>query len=148
MAVLMRVTPYLNRAILPGETFELPEILFQPVPRGEPALAAPSLHHHLLTGLTAEQRTRVAQAITCFKQWRRFIVGSAGHLLTPPELIDRREGWIGLQLQHPGDDDTSLVFVYRLGPADAPPALRLHGLDTQRHQRPKKGCRFSDGRLA
>jgi alpha-galactosidase len=39
----------LNRAIQPGETFELPEILFQPLPQGQPELAAPVLHRYLLT---------------------------------------------------------------------------------------------------
>ena len=93
------------------------------MPRGEAALAAPSLHHHLLTGRTAEQRARVAQAITFFKQWRRFIVGSVGHLRTPPELIDRREGCLGLQLHRLGDDDTSLSLI------GAFLAARFAGLD-------------------
>jgi alpha-galactosidase len=82
-----------------------------------------------LAGLTPEQRTRVAEAIAFFKRWRRFITGAVGHLLTPPMPIECREGWIAFQLQHP-DDDTSLVFVYRLGTAGSPPALRLRGLDS------------------
>ncbi|MEI6564632.1 MAG: alpha-galactosidase [bacterium] len=39
----------LNRALQPGETFELPEILFQALPQGQPDLAAPVLHRYLLT---------------------------------------------------------------------------------------------------
>jgi len=81
-----------------------------------------------LIGLTVEQRARIAQAIAFYKQWRPFITGSVGHLLTPPAPMDRREGWIGFQLQAP-DGDTSLVFTYRLANAGAAPAFRLHGLD-------------------
>lgn len=81
-------------------------------------------------GLTAAQRGRIAEAIAFFKKWRRFITGAVGHLLTPPELAIRREGWIAYQLQAP-DSDTSLVFVYRLGTSSCgcPPAIRPQGLD-------------------
>jgi alpha-galactosidase len=39
----------LSRAIAPGETFELPELLFQPLAGGDPAAAAPELHRYLDT---------------------------------------------------------------------------------------------------
>jgi alpha-galactosidase len=84
-----------------------------------------------LAGLTPEHRRGAAAAVAFYKQWRRFIVGAVAHLLTPPMLMDCREGWIGFQLQVPGDD-TSLVFVYCLGNAGAPPQLRLYGLDPGR----------------
>jgi alpha-galactosidase len=38
----------LRRVIAPGETLALPEILIQPLPRGEPARGAPALHRYLL----------------------------------------------------------------------------------------------------
>ena len=38
----------LQRTLAPGETFTLPEILIQPLPRGEPHLGAPALHRYLL----------------------------------------------------------------------------------------------------
>lgn len=81
-----------------------------------------------LTSLTPEQRGRVAAVVAFYKRWCRFITGAVGHLLTPPMPLECREGWIGLQLQG-ADSDTSLVFVYRLGNAGAPPAIRLRGLD-------------------
>jgi alpha-galactosidase len=83
-----------------------------------------------LAGLGQASQTRIAQGIAFYKQWRRFITGAVAHLLTPPEPLASREGWVGVQLQTPGDD-TSLVFVYRLGSAGAPPALRLHELKAE-----------------
>jgi alpha-galactosidase len=38
----------LQRALAPGESLALPEILIQPLPQGEPALGAPALHRFLL----------------------------------------------------------------------------------------------------
>ncbi len=81
-----------------------------------------------LAGLNTAQRARVAEAIAFFKTWRRFITGSVGHLLTPPTLIECREGWIAWQLQPPDAPD-SMVFVYRLGYTGAPPLLRPQGLN-------------------
>ncbi|MCX6991675.1 MAG: alpha-galactosidase [Kiritimatiellaeota bacterium] len=81
-----------------------------------------------LASLPPEQCEKVAQGIAFFKRWRRFLTGAAAHLLTPPETLDRREGWIGVQLQVPGDD-TSLVFVYRLGVCGSPPPFRLQALN-------------------
>lgn len=37
----------LRLELSPGETFELPEILIQPLPSGAPHLAAPALHHYV-----------------------------------------------------------------------------------------------------
>lgn len=84
-----------------------------------------------MTGLTAAQRARVAEAIAFFKTWRRFIAGAAGHLLTPPASIECREGWIAFQLQRPGSDE-SMIFVYHLGNAGIPPLLRPMGLNPAR----------------
>ncbi|HUW83810.1 MAG TPA: glycoside hydrolase family 36 protein [Phycisphaerae bacterium] len=83
-----------------------------------------------LAGLGEASRTRIAEGIAFFKHWRRFIAGAVAHLLTPPEPLTSREGWIGVQLQTPGDD-TSLVFLYRLGSAGAPPQLRLYALQPE-----------------
>ena len=81
-----------------------------------------------LAGLSTEQRAGVAQGLAFFKLWRRFLTGAVAHMLTPPEALDRREGWIGVQFQKPGDD-TSLVFVYRLGVCGSPPPFRLQALN-------------------
>ncbi len=91
-----------------------------------------------LAGLSAEQRERIAALVAFYKRWRRFITGAVGHLLTPPLPLECREGWIGLQLQSPADD-TSLVFIYRLGNAGAPPALKLRCLDPARAYRVESG---------
>lgn len=80
-----------------------------------------------LLGLAPEQRQTIAETIAFYKTWRRFITRAVAHLLTPPEPLTRREGWVAVQLQAPGTD-TSLVCVYRLGNAGAPPTLRLRAL--------------------
>ena len=102
-----------------------------------------------MAGLTAAQRARVAEAIAFFKTWRRFITGSVGHLLTPPALIECREGWIAFQLQKPGAGE-SLIFVYRLGYTGAPPLLRPMGLNPARryHLRWGFGATARDGGVA
>jgi len=82
-------------------------------------------------GLPPGQRARVAEAIAFFKEWRRFVTGAVGHLLTPPLPFECREGWIAFQLQSL-EGGTSLVFVYRLGNAGVPPVLRLQGLEGAR----------------
>ncbi len=83
-----------------------------------------------LAGLPKADRKVLRQASAFYKNWRRFITSSVAHLLTPPELLDHREGWIGVQLQAPGDD-ASLVFVYRLGVCGAPPRLTLQALQSE-----------------
>jgi len=91
-----------------------------------------------LAGLPPEQRERVAASVAFFKRWRRFITGAVGHLLTPPLPLACREGWIGLQLQAPADD-TSLLFVYRLGNAGAPPLIAPRNLDPSCAYRLERG---------
>ena len=91
-----------------------------------------------MAGLTTAQRARVAEAIAFFKTWRRFITGAVGHLLTPPELIECREGWIAFQLQKPGADE-SMIFVYRLGNAGVSPLLRPMGLKPSRRYKLRWG---------
>ena len=80
-----------------------------------------------LAGLAPEHRQQIGAAIAFYKSWRRFITGAVVHLLTPTELLSRREGWVMIQLQGT-DTDTSLIFVFRLGFAGSPPPLRLRGL--------------------
>lgn len=82
-----------------------------------------------LAGLPVAVRGRLAAGVAFFKTWRRFIAGAVGHLLTPPETLECRKGWVALQLQAPAGEE-SLVFVYRMGmDAGAPPPVRLRGLD-------------------
>jgi hypothetical protein len=80
-----------------------------------------------LAGLEKASRAQIAEGIAFFRRWRHFITGAVAHLLTPPQLRTSREGWVGVQLQRPGDD-TSLVFLYRLGSAGTLPQLLLHNL--------------------
>ena len=80
-----------------------------------------------LAGLEPASRGIIAAAVAFFKEWRCFITGSMAHLLTPPAPLTSREGWVAVQLQQPGED-TSLVFVYRLGSAGKPPAMRMRDL--------------------
>lgn len=55
------------------------------------------------------------------------LIAACAHLLTPPESLSCRVGWVGVQMQVPASD-TCLVFIYRLGDAGAPPPFRLHAL--------------------
>jgi hypothetical protein len=50
------------------------------------------------------------------------------HLLTPPESLGSREGWVGFQFQDKTSTD-SMVFVYRLGVAGAIQPWALRDLD-------------------
>ncbi len=61
----------LRRALAPGETLALPEILFQPLPDGEPHLAAPALHRYLLEHHFRRRQTRGAGRVynTWFDQF-------------------------------------------------------------------------------
>jgi alpha-galactosidase len=67
-----------------------------------------------------------------YKEWREFIAASVAHLLTPPEPLEQRTGWVAFQLQRPDRDGTSLLFLYRLGESGAMPRLHLRDLDPQR----------------
>jgi alpha-galactosidase len=91
-----------------------------------------------LASLAPEDRARTAQAISFYKKWRRHITGAVAHLLTPPEPMGQREGWVAVQLQTP-DADTGLVFVYRLGSAGAPPSVRPRGLVAAAHYTVARG---------
>jgi alpha-galactosidase len=84
-----------------------------------------------LAGLSATDREVLRQGIEFYKNWRSFLAKASGHLLTAPEPLSSREGWVGFQLVATGTD-TSLVFVYCLGNAGAPPSLRLRELAPDR----------------
>ena len=84
-----------------------------------------------LAGLSPDDRATMAAAIAFYKSWRRFITGAVLHALTPPEPLGCREGWVGVQLLRPNNDETSLVFVYRLGACGVPPRMRLYGLQPE-----------------
>jgi alpha-galactosidase len=91
-----------------------------------------------LAGLTDEHRTRIAQAVAFYKTWRKDITGSEAHMLTPPEPIGVRTGWVGVQLRSPAAD-TNLVFVYAVGIAGAPPPMPLYGLCPEQTYRVTRG---------
>ena len=88
--------------------------------------------------MAAEHRGRIGEAVAFSKRWRRFIAGAAAHLLTPPEPLPCRTGWVGVQLCHPGNQD-SLVFVFRLGNAGAMPKIVPAGLAPARRYRVRAG---------
>lgn len=81
-----------------------------------------------LASLSAEDRRIVRAAVEFYRKWRPFITGAEAHLLTPPASIERREGWVGVELRRPGED-IGLVFIYRLGTPGAPPRMPLSGPD-------------------
>ena len=80
-----------------------------------------------LAGLPPAVAARVREHVAFFKEWRRFIAGAAAHLLTTPELVSARSGWIAFQFQDPAGK-AGLVFIYRLGVAAQAPRWRLRGL--------------------
>lgn len=85
-----------------------------------------------LAGLSPEVAAVVGTWIGFYKEWREFIAAAAVHLLTPPERLEQRTGWVAFQLQRPDADGASLVFVYRLGESGAPPRLCLRDLAPSR----------------
>lgn len=85
-----------------------------------------------LAGLPSAVAARIGEYVAFFKEWRRFIAGAVAHLLTPPERIADREGWVAFQFQNQADE-TSLLFVYRLGVASQAPRWPLRGLKHKAH---------------
>ncbi len=81
-----------------------------------------------LAGLPETARERMAEQVRFFKRHRRFLAGAVAHLLTPPESLAAREGWVGFQFQDAAGTD-SMVFVYRLGVAGSGRPWVLQGLD-------------------
>jgi alpha-galactosidase len=81
-----------------------------------------------LAGLPEEASGRIAQWVRLFKRHRRFLAGAVAHLLTPPESLAVREGWVGFQLRDAASTD-SMVFVYRLGVAGVVRPWVLRDLD-------------------
>jgi alpha-galactosidase len=66
-----------------------------------------------LTSLSQTAKEKLARHVQWYKEHRTFIVGAAGHLLTPLKRKEDRTGWSAIQLQHPQNEE-SLLFVYRL----------------------------------
>lgn len=86
----------------------------------------------------------IAEAVAFFKSWRRFIINAVAHLLTPPESLEQRLGWVAVQLQAP-NGGVSLVFAYRIGQCGIPPRLHMCGLDPA--TRYSVQCGFGTGRI-
>lgn len=66
-----------------------------------------------LAGLEPNERRQILDAVTLYKKWRTFITAASAHLLTPPQPIEQRDGWIGFQYQSPGRAE-SLVYIFNL----------------------------------
>lgn len=58
-----------------------------------------------------EYRRRIRWYVDFHKKWCRLLLNSAGHMLTPPQLMINHAGWIAFQMQDP-DTTTSIVFWY------------------------------------
>jgi alpha-galactosidase len=84
-----------------------------------------------IASLPEDAKQRLAYNIKFYKKWRKVIVGSKAHLLTPPELINNHLGWLAIQLQDP-INKRSLLFVYRLYDGCHERIVRLRGLDPGR----------------
>jgi alpha-galactosidase len=82
-----------------------------------------------LIDLPAEARTRLAEHIRFFKQWRQAIRRSVAHLLTPVALKIDREGWAAVQLSDQ-QSGTALLFVYRLSDGSSAKRFVPRGLDS------------------
>jgi len=81
-----------------------------------------------IAGLPEEGLDRLKQHVAWYKKWRELIVGSMGHLLTPPGRKEDRGDWIGIQLQHPVKT-SSLLFAYRLDDQNGSKRFMLKDLD-------------------
>lgn len=77
---------------------------------------------------TPEEIQRLRWYVDFHKHWRSFIARAVGYLLTPPERIEDRGGWIGFQMQSP-DESTSVLFIYHLADGCARKRFRLHNLN-------------------
>lgn len=64
-----------------------------------------------IAGFSEDTKKSIKWYATFYKSKRKFILSSACHLLTPPEAINEKNGWIAYQLQAP-DSGESMVFVY------------------------------------
>ena len=82
-----------------------------------------------LAGLPDEVRARLRHHAGFYKQWRRFLSASVGHLLTPVRKMSDREGWVAFQLQAADGSGTSLVMAYRLDDGAARRSFPLRELD-------------------
>lgn len=81
-----------------------------------------------LASLPPDALAELREHVAFFKTWREFITGAAGYLLTTPEPISARTGWVGFQLSNPAHA-ASLVFAYRLGVAAQSQRWLLHDLN-------------------
>jgi hypothetical protein len=84
-----------------------------------------------LAGLPAEVKSRLRHHAGFYKQWRVFLAGSVGHLLTPARILSDREGWAAFQLQSTDGNGRSLVMVYRLDDDVSRRSFPLRDLDPE-----------------
>jgi alpha-galactosidase len=81
----------------------------------------------LLT-VPAAARERMRWYVQFSKQWRKFMLTTVAHRLTPTRPLTDRAGWTAVQLQSP-ETTTSLVFTYHLpNDGSARRCFRLRGL--------------------
>ena len=80
-----------------------------------------------LAGMPSETKRRLAEHVTFYKRWRRYMRGCVAHLLTPPKPKNDRQGWIAVQLTNPLHE-ASLLFVYRLDASAESMCFTLRGL--------------------
>ena len=66
-----------------------------------------------IRSLPEYEMEKLKRHIAFYKKWRKLIVNSAAHLLSPPILQGNYGGWAAMQLQNPNNTE-SLLFVYRL----------------------------------
>ena len=64
-----------------------------------------------LQSLNPQTKKRIKWFVDFYKQWRRFILNSACHLLTPVRPMQDRDGWTIFQLHSP-ETTASLVFHF------------------------------------
>ena len=81
-----------------------------------------------IAGLPAQTLQRLRAQIEYYKTWRLFIADSKAWMLTPPQRLENRQGWIAIQFQQIGQT-TSLLFVFRLEDISQRYPIRLEGLD-------------------
>ncbi len=89
-------------------------------------------------GLPPEVLARIHDVVGFYRTWRPYLARSVAHLLTPPERLEARSGWIAFQY-HAEEADRSLLCVYRLGICGDMPRWRLHGLRAEREYRVQRG---------
>ena len=85
-----------------------------------------------LASFSPENQDRIARYIAFYKEHRESFLRSEAYLLTPPEDIEKRRGWVALQLSDPKTDTHFLYAFHCICDGDEKRVFHPQGLDATR----------------